>query len=396
MGTRSDRASASQRNIQAEVADDDKKAPKPAKSAMQAGARRYPEPPFPAQHLAKPGVEAELELRPMYDAPYYRGSGKLQDFVAMVTGGDSGIGRAVSVLFAREGADVAIVHLPEEQADADETKSAVEKEGRRCLLIVGDVRERAFCIDAVEQVVQTFGKLNVLVNNAAFQVHSASFEDLSETHFDLTLETNVYGYFHMAQAAVKHMKNGSSIINTGSVTGLMGSKDLIDYSTTKGAIHAFTRALSSSLISKGIRVNAVAPGPVWTPLNPSDREAAKVATFGAQSPMKRPAQPEELAPAYMCFWPRHSSQAISQARSCRSLGGMTERPVRCLDRVGSSPSGTGFKRSPEGNQGISSYLTGHVWQFPLGDNFRRRPRGCRSCRSVGHDAALVARETTGE
>jgi NAD(P)-dependent dehydrogenase (short-subunit alcohol dehydrogenase family) len=305
-------AAEQQRRIQDQVATADQKAKaeerafgekdgggedKPA-GAMQAGARRYPEPPFPAQHQDKPGSEADLQLKPMYDAPYYQGSGKLKDKVALITGGDSGIGRAVAVLFAREGADVAIVYLDEDQ-DAAETKAAVEKEGRRCLTISGDVRDRAFCFGAVQQAVETLGGLDVLVNNAAFQVHTAKFEDLTEEHFDATLKTNLYGYFHMAQAAVPHMKPGSAIVNTGSVTGLLGNKDLLDYSTTKGGIHAFTRSLSSNLVDRGIRVNAVAPGPVWTPLNPSDKEADQVAQFGSQTPMKRPAQPEEIAPAFL-------------------------------------------------------------------------------------------------
>ena len=287
-----------QREIQAQVAEADKRAPEEKSFAMQAGARRYPEPPMPAQHQAKPGSEADLQLQPMYDAPYYKGSGKLEGKVAIITGGDSGIGRSVAVLFAREGADVAILYLDEDK-DAATTRFAVEAEGRKCLLIPGDVRDRQYCIDAVEQVVKTFGKLDILVNNAAFQVHTKAFEDLTEEHFDQTLKTNLYGYFHMAQAAVKHMKPGSAIVNTGSVTGLLGSKELIDYSMTKGGIHAFTRSLSSLLIPKGIRVNAVAPGPVWTPLNPSDKEAEDVKDFGGQTPMKRPAQPEEIAPAYV-------------------------------------------------------------------------------------------------
>jgi NAD(P)-dependent dehydrogenase (short-subunit alcohol dehydrogenase family) len=218
--------------------------------------------------------------------------------VALITGGDSGIGRAVAVLFAREGADVAILHLAEGR-DAEDTVKAIEAEGRKAMAIPGDVKDRAFCRKAVTAVVEAFGALDVLVNNAAFQVHTADVLDLSEEHFDETLKTNLYGYFFMAQAAIEHMKEGSAIINTGSITGIDGSKELIDYSMTKGGIHAFTRALSGQLIEKGIRVNAVAPGPVWTPLNPSDKEAEDVAQFGAKAKMKRPAQPEELAPAYV-------------------------------------------------------------------------------------------------
>jgi NAD(P)-dependent dehydrogenase (short-subunit alcohol dehydrogenase family) len=266
--------------------------------AMQAGARRYPEPPLPGQHLRKPGRESDLDLAPMYDAPHYKGSEKLKGKVALITGADSGIGRAVAVLFAREGADVAVAYL-NEHTDAAETKEAVEAEGGRCIVIAGDVADPDFCKEAVARTIKRLGRLDVLVNNAAFQEHVRDFEDLTAEHFDRTLKTNLYGYFHMAKAAVPHMPPGGSIVMTGSVTGLLGNKNLLDYSMTKGGIHAFVRSLATHLVHKGIRVNAVAPGPVWTPLNPADRDAKGVADFGSDTPMKRPAQPEEIAPAFV-------------------------------------------------------------------------------------------------
>jgi NAD(P)-dependent dehydrogenase (short-subunit alcohol dehydrogenase family) len=221
--------------------------------------------------------------------------------VALITGGDSGIGRAVAVLFAREGANVAITHLREEQSDAEETRAAVQAEGQKALLIKGDVRKSEFCRRAVERTAKEFGKLDILVNNAAFQQHQKKLEDISEKQWDRTLKTNIYGYFYMTKAALPHLREGSAIINTGSITGLEGSKDLLDYAATKGAIHAFTKSLAQNLVERGIRVNCVAPGPVWTPLNPSDKKPEDVAEFGADTPMERPAQPEEIAPAFVYF-----------------------------------------------------------------------------------------------
>lgn len=265
---------------------------------IEVGAREYPQPPLPPQHLAKPGAEADLEPRPMYLAPHYLGSEKLKDMVAIVTGGDSGIGRAVAVLYAREGADLMILYLNEHE-DARETAQAVEREGRRVRTMAGDVTDPRFCEEAVQETVREFGRLDILVNNAAFQEHAANLEDISDEHFDRTIKTNLYGYFYMSRAALPHLGQGSAIINTGSVTGLFGQKSLLDYSLTKGGIHAFTKSLAENLVDRGIRVNAVAPGPVWTPLNPADQPAERIPRFGAGSSMGRPAQPEELSPAYV-------------------------------------------------------------------------------------------------
>ncbi|MBB3118166.1 SDR family oxidoreductase [Pseudoduganella violacea] len=269
------------------------------RAPVQAGHHDFPAPPLPQQHLEKPGIEAGMALKPQFQAPSYCGSGKLHGMAAIITGGDSGIGRAVAVLYAREGADVALVYLAEEQEDAETTRRCVEAEGQRCLLLPGDVREMAFCRQAVDSTLREFGRLDILVNNAAFQEHAARLEELSEERFDLTMKTNIYGYFHMAKAALPHLKRGSAIINTGSVVALRGSGHLLDYSATKGAIHAFTMSLASNLMEQGIRVNAVAPGPVWTPLNPADQTGEKIAQFGADTDMRRPAQPEELSPAYV-------------------------------------------------------------------------------------------------
>lgn len=266
--------------------------------AVQAGARRQPENPLPKQHLEKPGHESDLDPLPRYEAPDYRGSGKLENMVALITGGDSGIGRAVAVLFAREGADVALVYLSEHE-DAAETKRAVEREGVRCLTLSGDVRNPEFCEAAVETVLEEFGRLDVLVNNAAFQLHVRGLQELTDEHLDMTMRTNLYGYIQMVRAAEPHLEEGASIVNTGSETGLFGHPSLLDYSATKGAIHALTMSLASHFSDRGIRVNCVAPGPVWTPLNPADREAGHIPDFGSSTPMKRPAQPEEIAPAFV-------------------------------------------------------------------------------------------------
>lgn len=273
--------------------------------------QKQPKPPFPKQHQEKPGDESELRPRPRYKAPLYKGSNKLEGKVALITGGDSGIGRAVAVLFAREGADVAITHLPPEMDDAEETCDAVEQEGREALAIVGDVTSFDFCQIAVEQTLERFGHLDILVNNAAYQQHVPNLEELSLDQWDHTFKTNIYGYFYMVKAALPALGKDSVIINTGSVTAMEGSKELLDYSATKGAIHTFTKSLAQHLLKRGIRVNCVSPGPVWTPLNPSDKDAEKVAEFGSDSGMGRPAQPEELAPAFVFLASKADSSFIT-------------------------------------------------------------------------------------
>ena len=263
-----------------------------------------------------------MSPRPQYEAPTYRGAGRLAGRVALITGGDSGIGRAVAVLYAREGANVAIVYMKAEQIDADETKSAVEREGATCLLIPGDVRTPAFCERAVERTVDEFGRLDILVNNAAFQQHQESIEDISDEQLERTFRTNIFGYFYMARAAVRQMKPGSAIVNTGSITGLEGSKELLDYSATKGAIHEFTKSLAQSLVARKIRVNCVAPGPIWTPLNVADKPPAAAAKHGEDTPMKRPGQPEEVAPSYVFFASNADSSYIT-GEVLTLLGGET-------------------------------------------------------------------------
>ncbi len=254
--------------------------------------------------------------------PQLQGSGKLHDRVALITGGDSGIGRAVATLYAREGAHVALVFLPEEQTDAEETRTAVEAEGRQVLLIPGDVTDPNFCRQTVEQTVEHFGKLDILVNNAAFQQHQEHIEQVSDEQWDHTFRTNIYGYFYMTKAALPHLRSGGAIVNTGSITGLQGSKQLLDYAATKGAISAFTKSLAQNLVEKGIRVNCIAPGPVWTPLNPADKPAEQVPHFGSQTPMKRPAQPEEIAPAFV-FFAAESDASYITGEVLTLLGGET-------------------------------------------------------------------------
>lgn len=281
-----------------------------------------PMPPLPPQTQEKPGLESKMDPRPNYRAPLYRGSGKLENKVALITGGDSGIGRAVAVLFAREGADVAIVYLPAEESDAKETQQAVESEGRRLLRLPGDVTDRAFCDRAVQETVQHFGKLDILVNNAAYQQTHDKFDDISDEEWDLTFRTNIHGYFYMARAAVQHMSAGAAIINCGSITGLEGNKTLVDYASTKGAIHAFTKSLAQNLAERKIRVNCVAPGPIWTVLQPVSKPAEKVAKHGTDTPMQRPGQPEEVAPAFVFFASEADSSYIS-GEVLTVLGGET-------------------------------------------------------------------------
>jgi len=266
----------------------------------------------PPQHQNRqPGIESEMTPRPKAEDRAYKGCGKLKDKVALITGGDSGIGRAVAICYAKEGADVSIVYF-NEHGDAEETKRRVEEEGRRCLLIAGDVGEEAFCQEAVERTVKELGRLDVLVNNAAEQHPQDSIEKISAEQLERTFRTNIFSFFFLTKAALRHLKEGGSIINTASVTAYRGNPQLLDYSATKGAIVAFTRALSQSLVEKGIRVNGVAPGPIWTPLIPATFPPEKVASFGANVPMKRAGQPEEVAPCYVFLASDDSSYIAGQ------------------------------------------------------------------------------------
>lgn len=266
----------------------------------------------PKQHQdQRPGRESEMTPAPKSEDSQYRGSDKLKGRVALITGGDSGIGRAVAIAYAKEGADVAIVYLNEHD-DAKETKHQVEQEGQRCLTIAGDIGVESFCQQAVEQTVNEFGQLDILVNNAAEQHPQESIEKISAEQLERTFRTNIFSMFYMTKAALPHLQQGSAIVNTTSVTAYKGNPQLLDYSSTKGAIVAFTRSLSQSLVEKGIRVNGVAPGPIWTPLIPSTFPEDKVASFGAQVPMQRPGQPEEVAPSYVFLASDDSSYMSGQ------------------------------------------------------------------------------------
>jgi NAD(P)-dependent dehydrogenase (short-subunit alcohol dehydrogenase family) len=296
----------------------------PKSNELVPPALQQPRPPFAEQHQLSPGLESTLDPRPRYRADRYRAARKLEGKVALITGGDSGIGRAVALLYAREGANVAICYLPVEQPDADETRAAVEAAGAQCLLVPGDLSDVTACDSAVEQTVEAFGRLDILVANAAYQRRKKSIAEVTDEEFDRTFKTNIYAYFWLSRAALRHMERGAAIIATSSETGLMGSKELADYSATKGAINAFTKTLALELIERGIRVNAVAPGPVWTPLNPSDAGMTpdRVARFGQNNPMGRPAQPEELAPAYV-FLASEADSSYITGTVLQVMGGET-------------------------------------------------------------------------
>ncbi|RAP77836.1 SDR family oxidoreductase [Paenibacillus montanisoli] len=267
---------------------------------------------FPPQHQnQQPGLESEMTPKPQFESANYKPAGKLAGKVAIVTGGDSGIGRAVSYMYAKEGADVAIVYL-DEHGDASEIKSKIEALGRKCLTIAGDIGDPAFCKKAVYETTSQLGGLDIVVNNAAEQHPKESIELITPQQLEQTFKTNVFGMFYMTQAAMPHLKQGSAIINTASITAYHGSKDLLDYSSTKGAQVAFTRSLAMNVVAQGIRVNAVAPGPIWTPLIPSTFDEKTVAKFGSDTPMKRAGQPEELAPAYVYLACEDSSYMSGQ------------------------------------------------------------------------------------
>lgn len=283
-----------------------------------------PKPPFPPQKLAKPGLESALHPRPHYKAPDYKPAGKLHGKVAVITGGDSGIGRSIAVLYAKEGADIVITALPAEHGDAEETRRAIEGEGRRCVIVVGDLANERFAGGVIARAIEDFGQLDILVHNAAHQNHWAALEDVTDEEWDRTFRVNIYAYFWLVKAALPHLKPGSTIIASGSQTGIAGSGPLPAYSATKGAIHTFTKTLSQMLLDRGIRVNCVAPGPVWTPLNAADsgRSAQEVSEFGAKTPIGRPAQPEEVAPAYV-FLASDGDASYITGEILNVLGGTT-------------------------------------------------------------------------
>lgn len=265
----------------------------------------------PQEQKDQPGDEHKMTPKPEFIRDSYKGSDKLIGKVALITGGDSGIGRAVAVHFAREGADVAIVYL-DEHKDADETKQLVEKEGRKCVTIAGDIGDEGFCQKAVKQTVKELGKLDILVNNAAEQHEQQDLRDITKEQLQKTFGTNIFSMFYMTKAALEHMNEGSCIVNSTSVTSYRGSHHLMDYASTKGAITAFTRSLSANLAEKNIRVNAVAPGPIWTPLIPASFDAKKVKEFGSNVPLKRPGQPSEVAPAYVLLASEDGSYITGQ------------------------------------------------------------------------------------
>jgi NAD(P)-dependent dehydrogenase (short-subunit alcohol dehydrogenase family) len=265
----------------------------------------------PQSQERKPALESEMTPKPQYDDPNYKGSDKLLDKVALITGGDSGIGRSVAVLYAKEGADVAIVYL-DEQGDAEETKKVVESYGRRCLLIPGDIRNENFCHEAVQKTIDEFGQLDILVNNAAEQYMEPSIDEIDSARLGSIFATNIFSMFYFAKAALPHLKPGSTMINTTSINAYKGNASLLSYSTTKGAILAFTRSISQSWLEKGIRVNAVAPGPIWTPFIPDAFEGEDVSNFGKQVPMKRPGQPKEVATCFVFLASEDSSYMAGQ------------------------------------------------------------------------------------
>ena len=258
-----------------------------------------PAPVFPPQHQDKqPGVESSMNPKPIYEDPNYKGSGKLSGKLALITGGDSGIGKAVAILFAKEGADVVIVYLDEHQ-DAQETKGIIDKLGRKCMILAGDIGDENFCQQVVMQTIENFNKIDILVNNAGEQHPQNSLLDITAQQLEKTFKTNVFGQFYLTKAVLPHLKSGAVIINTASITAYQGHDRLIDYSASKGAVVSFTRSMSESLAKQGIRVNGVAPGPIWTPLIPASFTAEEVKVFGSTTPMRRAGQPVELAATYL-------------------------------------------------------------------------------------------------